>query len=227
MTTRKANDQRRPRQRRRTQPEPSWHQHAGFSIFFDRADGGKEDWQTRIYHDESDEEVVLKEAARDSWSGWIAQRAALPEEAPQERAPAEAAMPPTLSSAEVAPEMAPPEVALEVSKVMISESVPESGPTKTLTAELHFMLTGEKARDVAERHTPFRVETYAVDLESGDSLLVASEPGELQESVFEYTKEQVFPVPDLGRYEFHNLVVLLPPEETMAAHRGPVIEVVP
>ena len=223
MTTRKANDQRRPRQRRRTQPEPSWHQQAGFSLFFDRADGGKEDWQTRIYHDESDEEVVLKEAARDSWSGWIAQRAGLPEE---ERAPAEAAMLLPLASAEVAPEMAP-EVALEVSEVIFSESVPESGPTRTLTAELHFMLTGEKARDVAERRTPFRVETYAVDLESGDSLLVASEPGELQESVFEYTKEQVFPVPDLGRYELHNLVVLLPPEETMAAHRGPVIEVVP
>jgi hypothetical protein len=206
------------RRRRRSEPRPSWRQHAGFSLFFDRSEGRRKEWQTRIYHDESDEEVVLPGADLETSLSWIARRAEVPEKREEAPVATPAARPTEDEHAEID---------LEVSDVMLSERVPETSLEKSLSAELHFNLSGSKARDLAERHTAFRVETYAVDLESGDPKLVASEQGELQEAVFDYTTEQVFPVPNLGRYELHSIVVLLPPEEAMAAHRGPVIEVIP
>ena len=206
------------RSRRRSQPRRSWRQHAGFSVFFDRSENEPEEWQTRVYDGESGEEVVFPGADVEACLGWISAHAGVPEQ----REEGQAAKPAASPAGEE-----PGEIDLEVSDVMLSEHIQETGLEKTLSAELRFNLSGTKARDTAERHTPFRVETYAVDLESGDPKLVASEQGELQEAVFEYSTEQVFPVPDLGRYELHTLVVLLPPEEAVARHRGPVIEVVP
>jgi hypothetical protein len=206
------------RRRRRSEPRPSWRQHAGFSVFFDRSEGKPEEWQTRIYHDESDEEAILQGADVEGCVEWISAHAAVPEE------PEEAQLAAAAAGAE---ETESAEIDLEVSDVMLSEQVRDTSLEKTVSAELRFSLSGSKAHDTAERHTPYRVETYAVDLESGDPKLVATEEGELQEAVFEYSTEQVFPVPELGRYELHSLVVLLPPEEAVARHRGPVIEVVP
>jgi hypothetical protein len=206
------------RRRRRSQPRPSWRQHAGFSVFFDRSENEPEEWQTRVYHGESDEEVAFPGADVEACLSWISAHAGVPERTEE----AQAAKPAASPAGEE-----PREIDLEVSDVMLSEHVQETSLEKTLSAELRFNLSGTKAGDTAERHTPFRVETYAVDLESGDPKLVASEQGELQEAVFEYSTEQMFPVPELGRYELHTLVVLLPPEEAVARHRGPVIEVVP
>jgi hypothetical protein len=204
--------------RRRSQPRATWRQHAGFSVFFDRSESEPEEWQTRVYHGESDEEVVFPGPDLGACLSWISERAGVPERS--EEAPA---VKPAASQAREEPG----EVDIEVADVMISEHVQETSLEKTLSAELRFNLSGTKARDTTERHIPFRVETYAVDLESGDPKLVASDQGELQESVFEYSTAQAFPVPELGRYELHSLVVLLPPEEAVARHRGPVIEVVP
>jgi hypothetical protein len=206
------------RRRRRSQPRPSWRQHAGFSVFFDRSENEPEEWQTRVYDGESGEEVVFPGADVEACLSWISAHAGVP----AQREEAQAAKPAASPAGEE-----PREIDLEVSDVMLSEHVQETSLEKTLSAELRFSLSGTKARDTAERHTPFRVETYAVDLESGDPKLVASEQGELQEAVFEYSTEQVFPVPELGRYELHTLVVLLPPGEAVARRRGPVIEVVP
>jgi hypothetical protein len=205
------------RRRRKSQPRPSWRQHAGFSLFFDRSESDTGESQIRVYHDESDEEVVLPGTDLEACLSWIARHAELPAEGGEVAVATRAA----LAAGESA------EIELEVSDMTLSENVPESSLEKSLKAELHFQLSGDKASDLAERHIAFRVETYAVDVESGDPKLVASEQGELQEAVFEYAAEQVFPVPDLGRYELHSLVVLLPPEEGIAARRGPVIEVVP
>ncbi|HSE80145.1 MAG TPA: hypothetical protein VLA87_00465 [Gaiellaceae bacterium] len=205
------------RRRGKSGPRASWRQHAGFSLFFDRSESRAQDWQTRIYHDESDEEVVLPGADLEACLSWIAQRAGLSAEAGT-----------AVTGPEPVPaEGEPTEVEIAVSELTLSEYAPETSFEKSLAAELRFQLSGDKAGDLAERHSAFRVETYAVDLESGDPKLVASEEGELRDEVFEYATEQVFPVPELGRYELHGVVVLLPPEEAMAARRGPVIEVVP
>jgi hypothetical protein len=55
-------------------------QAAGFSLFFDavRDEEGNEVWQTRVYHEESGQEVILPGTEAGPWASWILSRA-LPE----------------------------------------------------------------------------------------------------------------------------------------------------
>jgi hypothetical protein len=52
-------------------------QAAGFSLFFDaiRDEAGNEVWQTRVYHEESGQEVILPGAEAGPWASWILSRA--------------------------------------------------------------------------------------------------------------------------------------------------------
>lgn len=57
-------------------PTGEWRQHAGFSMFVDvgRDAAGEDRWQTRIYHEESGEEIVLTAAEATGWLTWVLQR---------------------------------------------------------------------------------------------------------------------------------------------------------
>lgn len=54
-----------------------WQQRGGFSIFFDAAvdDAGDaasgETWRTRVYHEETGQEIVLAGLGETEWPGWI------------------------------------------------------------------------------------------------------------------------------------------------------------
>jgi hypothetical protein len=60
--------------------EAGWEQAGGFSLFFDavRDEEGNEVWQTRVYHEESGQEVILPGTEAGPWASWILSRA-LPE----------------------------------------------------------------------------------------------------------------------------------------------------
>jgi hypothetical protein len=53
-----------------------WTQLAGFSLFIDvRADDGNQrSWQTRIYHEESGDEIVLRDGEASGWLTWVLRR---------------------------------------------------------------------------------------------------------------------------------------------------------
>ena len=53
-----------------------WHQHAGFSVFFDTRPGlpGDLRWRTRLYHEESADEITLSDDDPASWVRWILDR---------------------------------------------------------------------------------------------------------------------------------------------------------
>ena len=55
---------------------PEWRQRGGFSVLFDvRADGaGGELWRTRIYHEESGQEIVEAGLSGSAWPAWILDR---------------------------------------------------------------------------------------------------------------------------------------------------------
>lgn len=55
-----------------------WTQRAGFSVLFDVTVGPTADeiWRTRIYHDESGQEVELAGSADERWPRWILDRLA-------------------------------------------------------------------------------------------------------------------------------------------------------
>jgi hypothetical protein len=73
-------------------------QAGGFSLFFDavRDEEGEEVWQTRVYHEESGQEVVLPGIEPGPWASWILSHA-LPEMGRREAPSAEtAAGPPSI-----------------------------------------------------------------------------------------------------------------------------------
>jgi hypothetical protein len=163
------------------------------------------------------------------WVNWVLEQAKLPieltptvTEVPPEPKPAE-----TEIAAPSAVET-PYDAQLEIIEVQVTEIKPSPDvPDKRLKAAVRFRVAGSEAETVAAKCIPFRIEHHTVDLESGASGLVASEDNELQPRVFEYTSEQSFPIPEVGRYELHTIVLLLPPGEMMTYHRGLTIKVVP
>jgi hypothetical protein len=117
---------------------------------------------------------------------------------------------------------------LEIDEVQLSVIGPASEfPEKRLKAEINFQLSGAGAEALSSQGIHFRIESYTVDLESGVSELAASSRSQLEPQLFKYRAEQEFSIPDVGRYRFHSLVLLLPPGDMVAYHKGPTLRVVP
>lgn len=117
---------------------------------------------------------------------------------------------------------------LEIGGVQLSVVEPAARrPEKRLQAEIRFQLSGSEAETLTAKGIAFRIEGYTVDVERGFSELVVTHQSRLEPQVFNYRDRQEFRIPDVGRYEFHSLVLLLPPGDLAAYHRGPSIRVVP
>jgi hypothetical protein len=120
------------------------------------------------------------------------------------------------------------DVRIEIEDVNVSVLWPNAHrPRRKLRAEVSFRLAGNDAGALAARGIPYRIEGYTVENESGVSERVTSEQSQLVPEVLEYVGRQEFAIPDLGHYEFHSIVLLLPPGQVAAYHRGPTVQVVP
>ena len=98
---------------------------------------------------------------------------------------------------------------------------------KTLAAEVSFAVSSSKAGKLAAARTPVWIYVHTADLARKTVTYVASAQVELEPEVFTYTKRLEFPIPQVGRYELHTLVVALPPMPAMTCHRGPSFPVRP
>jgi hypothetical protein len=117
---------------------------------------------------------------------------------------------------------------LKISDVQLSVLGPTSGvPEKRLKAEINFQLYGSDAEELTSQGVPFRIEGYTIAVESGALELVSSDRSHLLPRVFKYVGHQEFGIPEVGVYEFHSIVLLLPPGKTATYHCGPTIRVVP
>ncbi len=198
-----------------------------FMLFFDGCTDrtGRSDWLVRIYDAASGEETLLARPERDRWADWIMQRVRLPAAvkltfaaAAQGTAPDSPAGP----GRRRAPARRDP-ARVEVLDVRYAQGVPDRHPL----TEICFRLSGADAESLTDARVPYRIETYALDLEKRAPALLAATEGHLEPKIFDYTDHQVLTLPDLGRYELHSLVLLLPPADQIASHRGPVLNVVP
>jgi hypothetical protein len=208
-----------------------WTQFAGFNLYFEYRTGedGEREWQTRVYKSlEPDNFNGKKEFSGvdpASWVEWILAEAKLPVDA--------GAPPVEITIEKTGPTPVPvatptAAVGMEILDVQITQLPPSSSfPEKQLDAKVQFRLFGDEAELLTADRPPFRVEVHAVEMESKLSKLVASGQSLLQPDLTEYTSHQTFPFPELGRYELHSLVILLPPAEMMTYHRGPTISIVP
>jgi hypothetical protein len=203
------------------------------SFYLKRGEDGRSVLQTTKVYDEKNagEEPPFEGSDTTSWVNWMFERAKLPpiaEPIPTETAVAAESVPAETKAA-VPPESVASEAAsIEISKVQLSEVGPSSGvPKKRLLAEVRFKLSGTEVETLTAAGAPFRTEVHTVDVESRVSDLVASGLSYLESDKFEYNSQQEFPIPELGRYELHTIVLLLPPNEMMVSCQGPTLNVVP
>jgi hypothetical protein len=214
-------------------PSPESREHdALFTVSFDvaRDEDGEPVLHTMVCDEKNvGQKEVFQGSDTSPWVNWMLERANLPfvvehiatqAEVAGEPPPTEATVPPTLAELY--------DAQLEISDVQLSVLGPTLDvPEKRLKAEINFRLSGPEAETLTSQGIPFRIEGYTVDLESGVLELVASDRSQLVPRVFEYRGQQKFGIPDAGRYEFHSVVLLLPPGKIMAYHRGPTMRVIP
>jgi len=218
-------------------PKEEWEQYAGFNLYFEfRTDEhGQQEWRTLVFKSLDPDSFNGREEFPGiepvPWVNWILEQADLPittEPIPTETEVAREPTPPETEDAVPPAPVTPYDAGIEILDVQLSEIGPSSGvPEKRLMAEVRFKVSGPEAETLTAERIPFRSEVHTVALEGGASNLVASGLSQLQPQVFEYTSQQEFPIPELGRHELHSIVLLLPPDEMMASHRGPTFKVVP
>ena len=225
-------------------PSSSWHQQAGFSLFFDHSDEvpEKEAWRTRVYHEETGEETEFLTMDTTTWVNWIMDQAKLPlpeqsnaVDEISETGPTPVQTPQTERLQAPAPgELSQLEseaddiIDFEIQDVTVSVSKPSTGmPEKRIMVAVDFRLAGADAKYMLAERVPYRVEIHTVNLQSKDLSLVASERSYLRPDVFEYHSLQTFSIPEEGRYELYSLVILLPPVGKMSYFCGPIFKIVP
>jgi hypothetical protein len=194
-----------------------------FTVSFDMATNGDREPVLRTTVCDStngDQEAVFQGNDMAPWVNWILERAHLPAVVEHIATQAEGVSSPV--------PLEPGDTLLEITDAQLSVVRPTGASwKKRLKAEIRFQLSGAGAETLASQGSPFRIEGYTVNIESGVSELVASGRSQLEPHVFEYVGQQEFGIPDVGRYEFHSIVLMLPPIKMAAYHRGPTMRVVP
>jgi len=198
---------------------------AMFTVSFDVApDGDREPVLRTTVCDRANGEQkgVFQGSDTAPWVNWILERAHLP-----------VAVEPIATKVEAEAVTSPGPVEpngarIEIGDVHLSVVEPAADGSETrLKAEINFQLSGTGAETMASRGVPFRIEGYTVDIESGVSELVASGRSQLLPQVTNYVGQHEFGIPDVGHYEYHSIVLLLPPIGMAAYHRGPTVRVIP
>ncbi len=196
-------------------PREGWRELADFFISFGFAidPEGEERLQTKAHYSQADKPAQWDGIVTDQLISWMLSQANLSLPTETEAQPVS---------------VTPYDARIEILDVRLSQIGPSPGvPGKRLVADIRFQISGPEAENLTTERIPFRIEVHAVNLESGALTLVASERSQLQPRVFEYTSQQSFPMPDLGLYELHTILLVLPPGEMMVFRREPTFRVVP
>jgi len=182
---------------------PKWRQHAGISLFFDRAtdNRGETIEQTRVYHEESGDETHFPGFETTPWVDWILRHAGLP----AVRASA----------------------CVEILDVDLTEiESPMRDSPRTFAATIRFRLSGPDAAALQTSGIPYQVQVQALSRDRNTLELLANHHDRLRPEVDEYVCDLEAPMPDLGDYELHSLVLLLPPDRLVTCHRSSIVHVV-
>lgn len=116
-----------------------------------------------------------------------------------------------------------PEIEIEILKVQ--SSVVEQ--FKKLATEVRFKVSGSERDRAAAACTPFWIYLHTVDVVSKEANVVASQRGDLEPEKDLYSARLEFPIPELGRYELHTLILLPLCLRTTAPYPASTLNVVP
>jgi hypothetical protein len=201
-------------------PKPQeWHQHAGFSLFFDYIahNADEREWQTRLYHEETGNEVLLEGTDTAVWANWVEKQANLPHPSAEEE------------SEEVATAVAPhtshsADVELQIVEVTVSASAETE---ETCDVDVQFALSGADVMALTSQSVPYQIELQTIDLAANTiNHRIESDMQHLQPDMSEYTVRERLPLPAPGQYELQTVLYLHAPGEKIAYHIGPTLNIV-
>lgn len=202
-----------------------WLERAAFHVAFDymHAADGQPRWQTRVYHEESDDQAAWPGLARDALLEWMLRKSNA--QALSAATPAAPDMP----SASAAPAPRPAvDIAVEGIRLAEAQSEREVGgalPADRMRAEIVFRVLN-LAPELADVPRCYAVQLLAYDTDSGSSALLAAGQQPLISSSGEYAASVEFDLPPLGRYQTMALILLIDLDAVGVAF-GPVLAVVP
>jgi hypothetical protein len=203
-----------------------WKLQAEFTLYFENKGSGQGEepwqthvWKTRLRDRECDEEITFVGIQPHLWVNWILQQADLPVDVASPLSAPET----LVSPATAAPK--PDQVA--VLDVQIESQSSSDRSDSKFASAIHFTVSGANAQTLTADNTPYQIMVHAVDSESGVTMLVASERGQLQSEQAEHIHRLELPIPDLRRYELQTIVLIQSQPELMTIYRGPTINVVP
>jgi hypothetical protein len=203
-------------------PEPpEWHLNPddeGYTVRFEhRADEeGQERWQTIVYNGKSLEETDITGWTPDKWWPWIAEKASLNGEEDLETTP--------VSNGDTPVEVreSPEEKALKIARFDIH--LPSDKRANTLVADVAFEISEDL---LAQQPLHIQVEVLYVNLEHNASHLAGYDSKPLKPGQRAYESQVEFPMPELGRYRPHCVVLSLPSGEHGDYQEDGIFNVIP
>ena len=203
--------------------EPSeWRSSDGAYIVkfeYQSSDDGQKRWQTRLVHAETEDEIAdFTGKAPDEWWPWIVQKASLTAQEDKGIEPI-----PTSDSAKPQAVRGPQtEKALRITHFEVH--LPSDKRANMLAADVDFEISDKL---FAQGPSQFQVEILYVNLENHVSCLAGCKNEQLIPEKREYKIQIEFPMPELGDYKPHCIVLSLPSGEHGDYQEDRIFTVVP
>ncbi len=199
----------------------NWKQYASFALSFETTTdaSGATTWRTRLYDAKTGETATIAEVTSGVWSRWVIEHAQIPADVIEQHEPDVHPAPDELLGVSNSQ--------IDILDVTVSKQEGAPGQSADrLVAEAQFRLASDQIGDAQIERLPCLIEMHAVAVDGGASRLLASAREQLRQEGEIFVSRQEFPIPDIGRYELHTLIVALPPYDMMAFYEGPIINVV-
>lgn len=215
-----------------------WHQHAGFSLFFELGRVRGEDgsvWQTRVYHDESGEETLFSGMKQADWAGWIVekvQQSLLKSNVDIGSDQNEIQKSGDQVSEKDRPRnqfLKKPIFDVAVKQLNLTETIQEeNGLSKLLHIDIDFAIQGKDAGKLIEQATGYVFEIEGRE-QNGQMLLYhESSKIELKTDQHRFALHESIPFPAVGRYQINfNLIFDMPYGQHKAILHQMVLNIIP
>jgi hypothetical protein len=228
-----ASKSQKERKSRPTIPAPEVRQPASvFTVSFDilEDDSGKAVSFTKVYNENNGgEEKVFAAADTSGWVNWILERAHLPPETGMDLSQDLATGGQGTSNLPTISQSGRDdlhEFHIEICDFQVSTARPSP---KTSEAKVKVVM-GIRLLDtegLKQRGISFRTEIYTLEMDSGYPRMVSTRDDQFKDHILNYSQQFEFAMPEVGRYEFHSIVRLLPSGELKAYQQGPIVRVTP
>jgi len=221
-----------PEQNIKNAPKENWRELGDFFVSFgymvDKE--GNERLQTKVHYSQADKSEHWDGLATAELLNWILDQANLSSLMDTEAqgiraAPAEKPYPQLVTEETSLLDLFLDLSDLWVTEVKVPVSTGEQSHARRMRANCRLSLSGPAATELSIDRASFAIKLYLVNIQTNESDLVASYPGQLIPNELTYEIQQDFSIPPIGRYQLYLVAMLLPLDMAVTHLQGPIIRV--